>query len=201
MISIATMSANDDVTYQQTELLKPLEAVELSSTPIQPIRDTIAGEDIESVIANDVAAKRLIDMQDDIGDVTVDGSRVIEFRATESNVVEQEGIEFKKSVLVNTKTDFSKGVQIDTEKNVSEQESFEFEDTSPIMPHVLREKTESEEPDSISAKGVLNKRPIEKKSETMNHQANLRKETQVTTFVSEEDIEKHRQAGKIGSPK
>ena len=201
MISIATMSANDDVTYQQTELLKPLEAVELSSTPIQPIRDTIAGEDIESVIANDVAAKRLIDMQDDIGDVTVDGSRVIEFRATESNVVEQEGIEFKKSVLVNTKTDFSKGVQIDTEKNVSEQESFEFEDTLPIMPHVLREKTESEEPDSISAKGVLNKRPIEKKSETMNHQANLRKETQVTTFVSEEDIEKHRQAGKIGSPK
>ena len=195
------MSANDDVTYQQTELLKPLEAVELSSTPIQPIRDTIAGEDIESVIANDVAAKRLIDMQDDIGDVTVDGSRVIEFRATESNVVEQEGIEFKKSVLVNTKTDFSKGVQIDTEKNVSEQESFEFEDTSPIMPHFLREKTESEEPDSISAKGVLNKRPIEKKSETMNHQANLRKETQVTTFVSEEDIEKHRQAGKIGSPK
>ena len=195
------MSANDGVTYQQTELLKPLEAVELSSTPIQPIRDTIAGEDIESVIANDVAAKRLIDMQDDIGDVTVDGSRVIEFRATESNVVEQEGIEFKKSVLVNTKTDFSKGVQIDTEKNVSEQESFEFEDTLPIMPHVLREKTESEEPDSISAKGVLNKRPIEKKSETMNHQANLRKETQVTTFVSEEDIEKHRQAGKIGSPK
>ena len=119
----------------------------------------------------------------------------------ESNVVEQEGIEYKKSVLVNTKTDFSKGVQIDTEKNVSEEESFEFEDTSPIMPHVLREKTESEEPDSISAKGVLNKRPIEKKSETMNHQVNLRKETQVTTFVSEEDIEKHRQAGKIGSPK
>ena len=148
-----------------------------------------------------MAAKRLIDMQDDIGDVTVDGSRVIEFRATESNVVEQEGIEYKKSVSVNTKTDFSKGVQIDTEKNVSEEESFEFEDTSPIMPHVLREKTESEEPDSISAKGVLNKRPIEKKSETMNHQVNLRKETQVTTFVSEEDIEKHRQAGKIGSPK
>ena len=34
----------------------------------------------------------------------------------------------------------------------------------------------------------------------MNHQVNLRKEEQVTTFVSEEDIEKHRQAGKLVLP-
>ena len=185
------MSANDDVTYQQTELLKPLETVELCSTTIRSIR-----EDIESVIANDVAAKILVDMQDDIRDSTVDGSKVIEFRARESNVVE----EFKKSVSANTKADFSKEVHIDIDKNVSEQESFEFEDTSPTIPHVLREETESEEPDSISAKRVLNKRPIEEQSETMNHQVNLQKEVQVTTFVSEEDIEKHRRAGKMVLP-
>ena len=199
-ISNAAMSANDDVAYQQIKLLKPLETVELSSTPIQPIRDTIAGEDIESVMVNDAAAKLPLDMQDDIGVVTVDAGKAIEIRAIESNVVEQEGIEFKKSVSVNTKTVFSKGVQIDIEKNVSEQESIEFEDTSPTIPHVLREETESAETDSISAKGVLNKKPIEKQTETMNHQVNLRKEEQVTTFVSEEDIERHRRAGKMVLP-
>ena len=115
-------------------------------------------------MANDAAAKLPVDMQDDIGVVTVDVGKAIEIRATESNVLKQEGIEFKKSVSVNTKTVFSKGVQIDIEKNVSEQESIEFEDTSPTIPHVLREETESAETDSISAKGVLNKRPIEKQT-------------------------------------
>ena len=100
------MSTNDDVTYQQIELLKPLETVDLRSSPIQPIRDTIAGEDVESVVVQDAAIK-LVDMQGGLEDVIVDAGNAIESRATESNI--EPGM--LANYPDNSKLDFSKGVQ------------------------------------------------------------------------------------------
>ena len=189
----ADISTNDDATYQQVELLKPLETVELRSSPIQSIRNTIAGEDVESVMVKDAAIKPF-DMQDDIGDVIVDAGKTIESRATESNI-EPVQMKSKKGPLVmlanypdNAKLNFSKGVQKNIEKKVSEQEFIEFEETAPIVPQVLREELKSEEADSISTKVDANQRPMEDQAETMDHQANVLKEVQVTAFVSAEDI-------------
>ena len=207
VISNAAMSTSDDLTYQQIKLLKPLETVELSSISTQRIRDNIDGKATESIMVNDTAIKPPADMQDDTGDIIVDASKSSETRTTESNFVKKVGIEFEESSPVtseidcdNAKTNFSKGVQTDIEKNVSEQESIEFEETSPCIPQVLREETESEEADCMSAKTVLNQRPIENQAEIMNHQKNLLKEAQVITFVSAEDIEKYIQAGKVVLP-
>ena len=212
----ADISINDDVTYQQIELLKPLETVNLRYSPIQPIRDTIAGEDVESVMVKDAAIKP-VDMQDDIGDVTVDAGKAIESRATESNI-EPVQMKSKKVPLVmlvnypdnaklnfsnypdNAKLNFSKGVQKNIEKKVSEQEFIEFEETAPIVPQVLREELKSEEADRMSTKVDANQRPMENQAETMDHQANVLKEVQVTAFVSAEDIEKCRKAGKMVLP-
>ena len=189
----ADISTNDDATYQQVELLKPLETVELRSSPIQSIRNTIAGEDVESVMVKDAAIKPF-DMQDDIGDVIVDAGKAIESRATESNI-EPVQMKSKKGPLVmlanypdNAKLNFSKGVQKNIGKKVSEQEFIEFEETAPIVPQVLREELKSEEADSISTKVDANQRPMEDQAETMDHQANVLKEVQVTAFVSGEDI-------------
>ena len=234
----ADISTNDDVTYQQIQLLKPLETVNLRYSPIQPIRDTIAGEDVESVMVKDAAIKP-VDMQDDIGDVIVDAGKAIESRATESNI-EPVQMKSKKGPLVllvnypdnaklnfsnypdnaklnfsnypdnaklnfsnypdNAKLNFSKGVQKNIEKKVSEQEFIEFEETAPIVQQVLREELKSEEADSISTKVNANQKPMEDQAETMDHQANVLKEVQVTAFVSAEDIEKCRKAGKMVLP-
>ena len=102
----ADMSTNDDVTYQQIELLKSLETVDLRSSPIQAIRDTIAGEDVESVMVKDAAIKP-VDMQGDLEDVIVDAGNAIESRATESNI--EPGM--LANYPDNSKLGFSKGVQ------------------------------------------------------------------------------------------
>ena len=200
----ADISTNDDVTYQQIELLKPLETVELRSSPIQPIRDTIAGENIESVMVKDAAIKPPVDIGD-IADV-IDPNKPIEIRATESNI-EPDQMESKNGAPVllanyshNAKLDFSKGVQRDIEKKVNGQEFIVFEETAPIVPQVLREELKSEEADSMSTKVDANQKPMEDQAETMDHQANVLKEVQVTAFVSAEDIEKCRKAGKMVLP-
>ena len=155
----ADMSTNDDVTYQQIELLKPLETVELRSSPIQPVRDTIAGENIESVTVKDAAIKPPVDIGD-IGDV-IDPNKLIEIRASESNI-EPDQMESKHGAPVilanyshNAKLDFSKGVQRDIEKKVNGQEFIVFEETAPIVPQVLREELKSEEADSMSIKKLM----------------------------------------------